>query len=198
MKFVAAFRDVGGVGGIEVEEGFEAGADEGEDGFLAEGSGSVGGLEALVECAAECPAGGGGRDDEVLGVVRAGQTVGGRWWEAGGRWCWLEIGCVVSICPGFGWSASLKEKRVRINEEIPIRVIDEESSAFFLGQAVGHPQAQQCLSKPSISRLHHIREASPAHIPAVSTSHGFEVLAHRILLLLTALGLRSPPRMLAW
>ena len=136
VEFVAAFGDVGGVGAVEVKEGFEAGADEGEDGFLAEGFGFVGGLEALVKCSAERPAGGGGRDDEVFGVVRARQAVGGRWWEAGRRWCWLEIGCVVSIYPGFGRSASLKEKRVRINEEIPVRVIDEKSSAFFLGQAI--------------------------------------------------------------
>ena len=119
-----------------MEQSFVSCAQEGKDGLLSEYLGFVGALKPLVESIAERPTGGGGGDDEVFDVVRAGQAVGWRRWKAGRHRWWLKEGRVVSIGPWFGWSASLKEKGVRINEAIPVRVIDEEGSPFFLGQAV--------------------------------------------------------------
>ena len=119
-----------------MKQSFVPRAEECKDGLLSKYLDLVGVLKSLVESMAKRPAGSGGGGNKVFDVVRAGQAVGWRWWNAGRHWRCLKVGCVVSVGPRFGWSAPWKDKTVHINEAVPLRVIDEESSVFFRGQAV--------------------------------------------------------------
>jgi len=75
VEFGGAGGDVCGAGIGEVEEGVVAGAEEGENGLLAEGFWFVGLLVFRVECTAECPRCCGRGENEVTGLVWAGKAV---------------------------------------------------------------------------------------------------------------------------
>lgn len=81
------------------------------------------------------------------------------WWETRWRRWRLEIRCVLPISP----SKISMGRIANAPKDLPVAVIDEKSSAFFLGQAICHPKSRQRVTKASISGLHRVGDASFAN-----------------------------------
>lgn len=106
--------DVGGVSGRKVKKGFVAVA-----GKLVDFVGVVRGVEVFAEGIGK----GGGGDDDMIGLTRAGDTIRG-WGRPTGWWRgWDEEGGVFAVGK--------------------LCVIDEEGAGFAFGEGVGDPETHK-------------------------------------------------------